>query len=373
MTEQETIYTIALTQLKKLSLINAHVLYENMGSAALVFENRRHIHDFIPDATDVLTNALLDVEEPLKRAEAEWNYACKKGIRCICYNDMEYPALLRQCPDAPLVLYFFGNSDINRQRIINIVGTRKCTEYGKDIIRNFIVDLSKNYPDTLIVSGLAYGVDIHAHTAALQQGLDTVGVLAHGLDTIYPARHRPTAAKMTRQGGLLTEYMSGTTAQKGNFVRRNRIVAGMSSATIVVESASKGGALITAELAGEYNREVFAFPGRINDQYSEGCNKLISRGEAHLIQSASDFMHIMGWEEKTKMKDDEQMQDLFPQLTDDEQLVVNVLKGSDSVQINKIAIDTNMTYSHVSSIMFELEMKGVVRVLGGARYRLVLN
>ena len=177
---------------------------------------------------------------------------------------------------------------------------------------------------------------------------------------------------MTAHGGLLTEYMSGTTAQKGNFVRRNRIVAGMSSATIVVESAVRGGALITAELANEYNREVFAFPGRVTDQYSEGCNKLISRDEAHLIQSASDFMRIMGWEEKTTVKQEE-MNDLFPQLTGEEQLVVNVLKGSDSVQINKIAIDANLSYSKVSSILFELEMKGVVRVIGGARYRLVMN
>ena len=370
MTEQETIHTIALTQLKKLSLINAHVLYENMGNATSVFENRSHLKDFIPDATDMLTEALKDVDEALKRAETEWEYACKKSIQCICYNDMNYPALLRQCPDAPLVLYYFGNADINRKKIINIVGTRKCTDYGKDIIGNFVSDLSKNYPDTLIVSGLAYGVDIHAHTAALKCGMDTVGVLAHGLDTIYPARHRQTAAKMTRQGGLLTEYMSGTTAQKGNFVRRNRIVAGMAEATVVVESAAKGGALITAELAGEYDREVFAFPGRIYDQYSEGCNKLISRQEAHLIQSASDFMRIMGWEEKTAKKE-EPMQDLFPQLSAEEQAVVNALKGEDSKQINKIAIDTNLSYSKVSSILFELEMKGIVTVLGGARYRLL--
>ncbi len=370
MTDKETINTIALTQVKRLSLINAHVLYENMGSATAVLENRSHLQDFIPEATEMLASAFQDVDEALKRAEAELEYTSKKGISCICYNDPAYPTLLRQCPDAPLVLYFFGNADINRQRIINIVGTRRCTEYGKDIIHNFVTDLSKNYPDTLIVSGLAYGVDIHAHTAALQCGMDTVGVLAHGLDTIYPARHRQTAAKMSHQGGLLTEYMSGTTAQKGNFVRRNRIVAGMSSATVVVESAAKGGALITAELAGEYDREVFAFPGRVFDQYSEGCNKLISRHEAHLIQSASDFMRIMGWEEKSQRKE-EAMPDLFPQLTAEEQVVVNVLKGSDSVQINKIAIDSNMSYSKVSSLLFELEMKGVVTVLGGARYRLL--
>lgn len=371
MTEQETIYTIALTQLSRLSLINAHVLYESMGSASAVFENRNHLRDFMPDATDLLASALADVDERIKRAEEEWNYACKKGIKCICYNDKDYPSLLRQCPDAPLVLYYFGNANINRQRIINIVGTRKCTEYGKDIIRNFVADLSKNYPDTLIVSGLAYGVDIHAHSAALQAGMDTVGVLAHGLDTIYPARHRPTAVKMTKQGGLITEYISGTTAMKGNFVRRNRIVAGMAAATIVVESAAKGGALITAELAGDYDREVFAFPGRVFDQYSEGCNKLISRNQAHLIQSASDFMRIMGWKEKTEKTNKEDTLEIFPNLTENERAVVDVLKGVDNKQINQIAIETNLSYSIVSSTLFELEMKGMVAVLGGARYRLL--
>ncbi len=370
MTEQETIYTIALTQVSHLSLINAHVLYEQMGSASAVFENRQHIRDCIPEATDVLQSALSDVGEALKRAEQEWKYAEGKGIRCLCYNDSDYPVLLRQCPDAPLVLYYFGNAPLNRQRVINIVGTRRCTEYGKDIIRNFVSDLSRCYPDTLIVSGLAYGVDIHAHTDALQCGMDTVGVLAHGLDTIYPARHRSTAAQMCHHGGLLTEYLSGTKMQRGFFVRRNRIVAGMSMATVVVESAEKGGALITAELAGEYDREVFAFPGRIYDPYSEGCNKLISRNEAHLIRSCSDFMRLMGWEEPASQKAEEQLE-LFPELSVEEQAIVDCLKSVDSMQINKISIETNMTYSQVSSALFELEMKGLVAVLGGARYRLL--
>jgi DNA processing protein len=195
-------------------------------------------------------------------------------------------------------------------------------------------------------------------------------VLAHGLDTIYPARHRSTAAQMCHHGGLLTEYLSGTKMQRGFFVRRNRIVAGMSMATVVVESAEKGGALITAELAGEYDREVFAFPGRIYDPYSEGCNKLISRNEAHLIRSCSDFMRLMGWEEPASQKAEEQLE-LFPELSVEEQAIVDCLKSVDSMQINKISIETNLTYSQVSSALFELEMKGLVAVLGGARYRLL--
>lgn len=370
MTDQEIISTMALTQLPRLSLMSAHVLYEQMGSASAVLEHRHHLRDFIPDASDFLIGALSDIDEAVRRSETELAYARSKHIQCICYNDKEYPELLRQCPDAPLVLYFFGNVPLNHQRMISIVGTRKCTEYGKDIIRNFVADLSQNYPDTLIVSGLAYGVDIHAHQAALEHEMDTVGVLAHGLDMIYPARHRATAAKMTHQGGLLTEYMSHSQINKGNFVRRNRIVAGMCHATVVVESAGKGGALITAGLAGDYDREVFAFPGRIYDQYSEGCNKLISRNQAHLIQSASDFMRLMGWEEKTKnMKVEEPL--LLPNLSADEQAIVNLLRGQDSMQINRISIETNLSYSQVSSALFELELKGLVAVLGGARYRLL--
>ena len=350
--------------------MNAHVLYENMGSASAIFENRNHIRDFIPDASELLVNALADVDEAVKRAEQEYSYTAGKNIECICFNDPGYPSLLRQCPDAPIVLYFFGNAEINRQKIINIVGTRKCTEYGKDIIRNFVNELNANYPDILVVSGLAYGVDIHAHNAALQAGMDTVGVLAHGLNTIYPARHRSTAAKMAQQGGLLTEYISGTPLHKSNFVRRNRIVAGMSHATVVIESAGKGGALITAGLATDYDREVFAFPGRIYDQYSEGCNKLIARNQAHLIQSASDFLNIMGWEPKTvKEKVEEPL--LFPNLTPDEKAIVDCLKNEDSMQINRISVMTNLPFHQVSALLFELELKGLVVVLGGARYRLV--
>ncbi len=370
MTEQETIYTIALTQLPKLSLMNAHVLYENMGSASAVFENRHRIRDFIPDASSLLIEALADADEAVRKAETEYNYTVTKNISCLCFNDTDYPALLRQCPDAPLMLYFFGNAELNRQKIINIVGTRKCTDYGKDIIRNFINELNNSYPDTLIVSGLAYGVDIHAHNAALQTGMDTVGVVAHGLDTIYPARHRTTAANMTKQGGLLTEYVSGTPLHKGNFVRRNRIVAGMSHATIVVESAAKGGALITAGLATDYNREVFAFPGRIYDQYSEGCNKLIARNQAHLIQSAADFMKIMGWEVASPAKKLAEPE-LFVQLSPEEAAIVECLKKEDSMQINRISIETNIPFHQVSAILFELELKGLVAVLGGARYRLL--
>ena len=253
---------MALTRIPRLSLMNARLLYDTMGSATAVFEHRKDIRDVIPEANEKLVEVLRDVDEAIADAEREMEFARKSNIRCLSLNDDAYPLLLKECPDAPLVLYYLGNADLNAQRIINVVGTRKITPMGKDICRSFIADLQKVYPDTLVVSGLAYGVDVNAHRAALENGMKTVGVLAHGLDTIYPAVHRQTAVKMVSQGGLLTEYMSNTRPDKGNFVRRNRIVAGMSLCTIVVESAAKGGALITAELAGDYNREVCAFPGR---------------------------------------------------------------------------------------------------------------
>ena len=270
------------------------------------------------------------------------------------------------------MLYYLGHANLNAPRIVSIVGTRKATEYGKDLCRQFVKGLHDVYPDTVIVSGLAYGVDINSHRAALEQGMPTVAVLAHGLDTIYPSAHRQTAVKMLEQGGLLTEYMSQTPGDKGNFVRRNRIVAGLSVATVVVESAAKGGALITADLAGEYNREVCTFPGRIYDEYSAGCNHLIHSQKAHLITSVDDFLDCIGWPNPKKEKNNaSRQQELFPQLSDEEQRIVRSLEKVESKQINQIAIETNIPFAITSATLFELELKGIVKVLGGARYRLL--
>ena len=251
-----------------------------------------------------------------------------------------------------------------------MVGTRRCTGYGCDLCRNLVHELAELAPDILVVSGLAYGIDVNAHRAALNEGMDTVGVLAHGLDTIYPAAHRGLAAKMLEQGGLLTEYMSGTNPDKGNFVRRNRIVAGMCDATVVVESAAKGGSLITATIAHSYGRDVFAFPGRAYDPYSAGCHKLIQTGKAGLICHADDLLQALGWDNPGK-KDKPRQLDIDFGLADEEKLIVNVLKEQDEVQINQLVVATGMDYSHVTSLLFELEMKGIIKVLGGARYRLI--
>ncbi|MBO4216300.1 MAG: DNA-processing protein DprA [Bacteroidaceae bacterium] len=374
MNTQEIIAAIALTKLKGLSLLNARTMLEAMGSASEVFAHRKEIVRMIPDASQRLVSAFADADEAMKIAEEEVEFIEKKRLKVFTLQDEDYPQRLRECEDAPLVLYGCGNVNLNSQRIISVVGTRKCSEYGREVCNNFIADLKRYYPDTLIVSGLAYGIDVCAHRAALENGMATVGVLAHGLDTIYPSMHRQIAADMVhQQGGLLTEYTTHTTPEKGNFVRRNRIVAGLCDACIVVESSERGGSLITAELAMEYNRDVFAFPGRAYDEYSRGCNNLIRRQQATLLTCAADLLDAMGWENPLKKasKPEAIQQELFPDLTDEERALVNTLKSVDDKHINQIAIDANIPYSRASMILFDLEMKGVVKALGGARYKLI--
>ena len=376
MNTQEIISSIALTKLNGLSLLNARTLLDSLGSASEVFAHRKDIVGVIPDASKRLVAAFDHTDEALRLAEEEMKFVEQKRLRVLTLNDVDYPQRLRECEDAPLVLYYCGSANLNSQRVISIVGTRKCSEYGREVCNNFIADLKRYYPDTLIVSGLAYGIDVCAHRAALDNGMSTIGVLAHGLDTIYPSMHRQIAADMVhRQGGLLTEYGVHTTPEKGNFVRRNRIVAGMCDACIVVESSERGGSLITAELAMEYNRDVFAFPGRVYDEYSRGCNNLIRRQQATLLTCAADLLDAMGWDNPLK-KDSKRkvvQQELFPDLTDEERALVNTLKDVDDKHINQIAIDANIPYSRASMILFDLEMKGIVRALGGARYKIIHN
>lgn len=372
MTEQEILYTMALTRVPRLNTTNQRILIQELGSATAVFENRHNIKAIIPDASDKLIETICNMDAYLARAEEELKFVTDKKIECICYNDTNYPQRMLECTDAPILLYFLGNAPLNQKHIINIIGTRHCTAYGKDICRNFIKELSALCPDVLVVSGLAYGVDIQAHRRALECNLSTIGVLAHGLDQIYPRMHRDTAIQMIGQGGLLTEFMSGTNADKVNFIRRNRIVAGLCDATIVVESAEKGGALITANIAQDYNRDVFAFPGRISDPYSIGCNNLIRDNKASLIQTAQEFINIMGWTADTPKKSSGRSAiELFPVLDNDEQKVVDCLYSKEQVQINSMAVETNIPVYKLSAVLFNLEMKGIVKQLSGGMYRLL--
>lgn len=374
MSSQELIYSIALTKLKGLSLLNARTLYDTLGSAEEVFAHRKDIFAVIPDASKRLVEALGNVDDALRVAEQEMEFVEKKHLKVLTIGSDDYPHRLRECEDAPLVLYYCGSADLNRLRVVCVVGTRKCSEYGRELCRNFIADLKRHCPDTLIVSGLAYGMDICAHRQSLEQGVDTVAVLAHGLDNIYPYTHRQTAADMVHNGGgLITEYTTQTRPERMNFVRRNRIVAGLSDACIVVESSAKGGSLITAELSQNYNRDVFAFPGRVYDECSAGCNNLIRRQQATLITCADDFIEAIGWQSRIDKKNTPKaiQQDIFPELTDEERLLVNALQEVDDKHVNQLSVDTNIPYSRVSMILFDLEMKGIIMALGGARYRLL--
>ena len=296
------------------------------------------------------------------------------SIRALTLMDDDYPQRLLECPDAPLILYFTGNCDLNQAKIVSIVGTRRCTQYGQDLIRHFIADLRQHCPQVLIVSGLAYGVDINAHRHALENGYETVGVLAHGLDQIYPYRHKETATEMLRRGGLLTEFMTQTNADKPNFVRRNRIVAGMADCTVIIESAAKGGGLITAEIAQSYDRSVFAFPGSIYAEFSQGCNNLIRDNGAGLISNANDFVKAMGWQDETLRKQtnaDGIERNLFPTLTPEEQKIVGLLQQTNDLQLNILSVKTSIPIGQLTALLFQLEMKGVVKPLAGGMYHLL--
>ena len=281
-------------------------------------------------------------------------------------GDADYPTALEDLPDPPARLFGRGAVEALRLPSLSIVGTRRITEYGKRLCATLCRDLAELVPGTLIVSGLAYGVDIHAHRAALDAGLPTVAVLAHGLDRIYPPLHRQTAVEMTRRGALLTEYTFGTNPDKGNFVRRNRIVAGMSDATLVVESASHGGALITARLAREYGRDVLAFPGRTTDEYSQGCNALIRSHGAALVTSAADVAEALRWQ--TAAADKPVQRELFPALTTEETRLRDLLRGTEGKHTDRLAVEANLPVYRLTTLLFELEMKGLVKALPGGRY-----
>ena len=366
---------MALTRISNFNFTTALELYRTVGSAQQIYEHRNEIGDIIKDASPRLTEALKDWDEPMKRTEAELRFMQEHQIRALTLNDDDYPQRLCECPDAPLVLYYKGNADLNAQKVISIVGTRQCTTYGQDLIRRFVSGLRQHCPEVLVVSGLAYGIDIHAHREALQNGYPTVGVLAHGLDQIYPYHHRDTAIQMLSHGGLLTEFMSQTNADKPNFVRRNRIVAGMADCCLVIESAAKGGSLITAGIAQSYDRAVFAFPGSVGMPYSEGCNNLIRDNVAALISSADDFVQAMGWQDDTLRKQAMNSgieRSLFPDLTDTEQKIVSLLQQTNDLQLNTLSVKSGIPIGQLTALLFQLEMKGVIKTLAGGMYHLMM-
>lgn len=371
MNNDERICSIALMLCPGIGRIGAKRLIDGAGSAAGVFRLRKELPERIPGVGAAMLKAL-DCPEAFARAEREMEFVERNHLSCLTLKDEAYPSRLRECEDAPVALFFKGNVDFNRLRVINLVGTRKATDYGKQFCADFLRDLAALCPDVLVVSGLAYGIDIHAHRAALENQLSTVAVLAHGLDRIYPPVHRKTAIDMLENGGLLTEFLSETTLDRHNFVSRNRIVAGMCDATIVVESAVKGGSLITAELAEGYNRDCFAVPGRITDISSAGCNRLIRDNRAVLLQSAEEFVKAMNWDMPSKQPASEGIQRaLFLELTEEEERVVGILSRRGSLHINTLVVEADIPVNRMSALLFGLEMRGVVKAMVGGNYRLL--
>ncbi len=310
----------------------------------------------------------LDLRSALERAAQEAAFIEANEVDVVFYTDPRYPKRLKNCNDAPLLLYSKGNADLNNQRIISIVGTRNATDYGRNLCKQLIEDLQAY--GALIVSGLALGIDVAAHKESVRLNLPTVGVLGHGLDRLYPAQNRSVADKMLSNGGLLSEFPSGTKPERENFPQRNRIVAGMADATVVIEAGIKGGALITAEIANSYNRDVYAFPGRINDEYSEGCNLLIRSHKAGLLTCAPDLAYALGWDKPGTETQKVKKQMVLPMsLTTEERHIIELLEQQNGpLAIDDLTIKANLPLSQLTMTLLNMELQGLIRSLPGKTY-----
>jgi len=364
---EELLFKIALTLVPGVGSVNGKNLVAYCGGVKAVFMEKKRALLKIPGIGGQTVDSLVN-HNVFDRAEKELDFIEKNNISALFYLDTTYPVRLKHCHDSPLLLYYKGSADLNTDKIVALVGTRKATEYGRDICRRIVEGLVEH--QALIISGLAYGIDTWSHKAALDCKLSTVGVLGHGLDRIYPFANCSLAEKMTETGGLLSEYISFTKPDRENFPMRNRIIAGISDAVVVVEAAASGGALITAEIANSYNRDVFAVPGRIGDLHSEGCNTLIKINKAALIQSAKDISYLLNWNEKKEFKKPVQQQ-LFLNLSPDEELIVNTLKEKGDLEIDLLLLETKLLPSKAASILLNLEFEGVIRCLPGKVYHLI--
>ena len=367
MITSEKYYQIALLEVEGIGPATARQLIHYFGSAKEVLQQNKNTYK---ELGKIGKNILLAKEDGniFTLAEKEINYCKNKGISIISYTDNEFPSKLNYCDDAPIILYFKGRIDFKNRNIISIVGTRNNTKYGERTCRELIEAISPHNP--IIISGLAYGIDIIAHSTALTNKLETVAVLAHGLDRIYPKAHSNIAKKAISNGGLLTEFKTNTNPDRENFPKRNRIVAGMSDATIVIESAIRGGSMITAYLANSYNRDVFAVPGKNYDEFSQGCNHLIKTNKAHLLQSAEDLGYILGWDIKSPPKKHVQ-QALFKDLTELQKKIITSIPYQSKMNVDEIALKTQLPMSVVSTELLLMEFNGIIRQLPGKMYELV--
>lgn len=354
-------YTIALTLIPGIGAVHARHLLTSYNDPRYVFKASLKQLEKV-EGIGPIRARLIKSFHAFDQAENELRFIEKNNIRPLLITDTDYPKKLLHCDDAPLILYYKGQANLNADKTVAIIGTRHHTPYGRQLCESFVAALP---PDVLVVSGLAHGIDSIAHKSALHFNLPTVGVLGHGLDRIYPSQNRSLAKHMLEQGGLLTDFVSNTNPDKENFPKRNRIVAGMCDATVVIESGLSGGSIITAALANSYNRDVFAFPGRIHDCFSEGCNELIRNHKAALIRNTQDFLDWMNW--NTPETVPVIQRSLFPELSENEQKVANLLQQAEA-HIDELS-DTGFTPGTLSALLLSLEMKGWVMSLPGKKYR----
>lgn len=362
MIESEIIATLQLQAIPNIGNITAKKLIAHCGSSAAIFKDKLH-HLLKIDGIGRVTLKELHNSVYRKEAEAEYEYLLKEGISISYFMDENYPGYLKHCLDSPLLLFRKGAINLTGKKIISVVGTRKITNYGKAFCENFIKEIAPLNP--VIVSGFAFGVDITIQKAAMEHGLQTIGCLAHGLNQVYPRPHAKYVQKVERNGGFVTEFWSTSTPERENFLRRNRIIAGISEATIVVESAERGGALVTADLAHGYNRDVFAVPGRCEDKHSKGCNDLIKRQKAQMLTSAAELVYLLGWELEDKKETSMVQKQLFVELDETERSVYSYLQLNGKQLLDAVALKCQLPVFKASSALLSMEMKGMIRPLPG--------
>jgi DNA processing protein len=368
MSEISLKHKIALSLIPRIGDINARKLVSHIGSVEGVFSEPYRALVKIPGIGTNLAKYICE-RSYLDIAEKEADWVMKNEIRTFFYLDNDYPYRLRQCDDSPVLFYFKGCSDLNASKIMSMVGTRNATSRGKELCDKIISGLANGHPDLIIVSGLAYGIDIASHKAALANNLQTIGVLGHGFKTTYPSIHRPTADAMIKSGGLITDFLSDALPERNNFLKRNRIIAGLSDATLVIESGIKGGALITADIASSYNRDVFAVPGRPEDQWSAGCNSLIKSNKAALIETSEDIEYYLNWKPiKSRIPI---QRTLFNDLKDAEKLIYQVISSEGEMNIDHICQVLNMPVYKLSSLLLQMEFNGIIKCYPGNIYRII--
>ncbi len=365
----ELLYQIGLTLIEGIGDINAKALLAYCGSAEEVFKQKKSKLQKIPGIGETYAKSITQSKSVLTRAEEEIKFIQKYKIKPLFFTDGNYPTRLKFCSDSPVLMYYKGSANLNAERIVGVVGTRKPSEYGRNKTLEFLNGLRDS--GILIISGLAYGVDVTAHKAALENNMETVGVLAHGLDRIYPQTHDKIAKRMLNQGGLLTDFMSGTNPDAVNFPKRNRIVAGLVDALVVIESKRTGGSLITATIASSYNKDVFAFPGRAGDELAEGCNALIKRNKAALIESAEDLLYAMQWEDKELKKSKTKQIPLQVNLSEQEKLIMNLLADKKTIHIDELCQICEFPVSKASALLLQLEFSNLVKSKPGKLYELL--